>query len=181
MIEDFSPRIRTLAALIPAFLLMAGCAGYPYPPHANELLAKSDRKLLVETAQSALEKNKTGQSANWSNPETNARGTVTPTQTYERAAISPCRNYRVTVTIREKTHEAADTACRQSPGNWKSVNHPGLAGQHVFEGLDYYFTGGRYLYDFPRYEYHDPFDDYPRLYPRVHFGFGYRHYKRRWR
>ncbi len=160
---------------------MAGCAGYPYPPHANELLAKSDRKLLVETAQSALEKNKTGQSANWSNPETNARGTATPAQTYERGASSPCRDYRVTVTIRGKTHEAADTACRQPPGNWKSVNHPGLAGQRVFEGLEYYFIGGRYLYDYPSYHYNDPFDDYPRLYPRAHFGFGYRHYKRRWR
>ncbi len=173
---------KALAAfLTPALLLMAGCAGLPYPPHANTLLAPSDRKLLVETAQDALETGKTGRSAPWSNPETKARGAVTPTLTYEKDGRPPCREYRVTLIVQEKTHEAADTACRQASGAWKSVNHPGLAGARAFEGLDYFFTGGRYLYEFPRGNrdpYYDPYyDDYPRIYPRFRFGFGYHRYR----
>ncbi len=174
---------KALAAFLsPVLLLMVGCAGLPYPPHADTLLAPTDRKLIVETAQNALEKGKIGRSAPWSNPETKARGAITPTLTFEKEGRPPCREYRVTLIVQGKTHEAADTACRQVSGAWKSVNHPGLAGARAFERMDYFFTEGRYLYTFPR-RYRDPYDydpyldDHPRIYHRFRFGFGYRRHR----
>ncbi len=155
---------------------MAGCAGFPYPPHADTLLTPSDRTLLVATAQDALEKGKIGQSTPWTNPETKARGAITPTLTYEKDSRPPCREYRITLIVHEKTHEVADTACRQHAGVWKSVNHPGLAGSRAFEGMNYYFTAGRYVYEFPR-RYRDPYYYEPYDYPRVHFGFGFGYHR----
>jgi hypothetical protein len=168
--------LRRLAALlVPAFMLLAaGCAGYPYPPHVDRLLTPGDRKLLVETAQTALEKGKTGESTSWSNPETQVEGTVTPVQTYGDKPGPPCRKFNVAVTIQNKIHQAFDSACRLQEGGWKSVNHPGLAGERVFEGLHSVYSGGVYQYNY--YPHNDPFYYDRYTYPRTYFGFGYHKY-----
>ncbi len=77
---------------------------------------------MQRTSQKALERNRSGQSSGWSNPDSGHRGTVTPTRTYQTAAGRPCREYQQTVTIDGKTERAYGRACRQPDGSWKIAN-----------------------------------------------------------
>ena len=154
--HGFSAHALFFTAVI---LILPGCASFQ---NINDILTKKDRKLLVEATQNVLEKNKTGKGSNWSNPETNVRGTVTPVETYERKPGPPCRDYKLTVTFKGKTHEALDTACRQEVGSWKSVNYPGLAGSRIFDQDEYTEPA-------PYQRSHNPN-------PQIHLGFGYHHF-----
>ena len=93
---------------------------------AGDELGKSlddaDRQKMQKTAQASLEKNQTGQTASWTNPDSGNRGTVTPTKTYQTASGQNCREYQQTVTVDGKTEEASGTACRQADGTWKIQN-----------------------------------------------------------
>ena len=84
-------------------------------------LDRADQLAMQRTSQSALETNKTGQTARWSNPDSGHSGTITPTKTYEASAGQPCREYQQTVTIGGRTEQAYGTACRQADGSWKVV------------------------------------------------------------
>lgn len=68
-----------------------------------------------------LEKNKTGQSSTWSNPDRGTQVTVEPTKTYQVASGEYCREYQTEVTVGGKTERAYGTACRQPDGQWKIV------------------------------------------------------------
>ena len=85
-------------------------------------LDKADRIHASQTANTALERNTSGQSSSWSNPDSGHSGTVTPTRTVQASNGLPCRDYETTVTIDEKTETAVGRACRQSDGTWKVVN-----------------------------------------------------------
>ncbi|MGB0630555.1 MAG: RT0821/Lpp0805 family surface protein [Alphaproteobacteria bacterium] len=85
-------------------------------------LDEVDRQKMQNTAQKSLENNKAGQTANWSNPDSGNRGSVTPTKTYQTASGQNCREYQQTVTVDGKTEEAWGTACRQPDGTWKIQN-----------------------------------------------------------
>lgn len=85
-------------------------------------LDKADRLYASQTANSALERNPSGQASTWSNPDSGHSGTVTPTRTVENVDGSPCREYETTVVIGGKTETAYGRACRQSDGTWKVVN-----------------------------------------------------------
>jgi surface antigen len=81
-----------------------------------------DRQEAAKTQQTALEYNKTGQSATWSNPDTGARGTVTPVRTFQSNQGQACREYRHDVKVGDKTEQVIGQACRQSDGTWKVVS-----------------------------------------------------------
>ena len=85
-------------------------------------LDKADRIYANQTANRALERNPSGQSSTWSNPDSGHSGTVTPTRTVHASDGSPCRDYETTVTIDGRTETAVGRACRQSDGTWKVVN-----------------------------------------------------------
>ncbi len=69
-------------------------------------------------AQMALEKNRTGQSATWHNPDNGNRYTVTPKRTYQHAN-QYCREYTMTADIAGQKQQTYGTACRQPDGSWK--------------------------------------------------------------
>ena len=79
---------------------------------------KMDEADKLKAAQ-ALETTPTGQHANWQNPDTGARYTMTPTKTYE-AADGPCRDFVVDANVEGKPEKVSGTACRQSDGSWKT-------------------------------------------------------------
>jgi surface antigen len=81
-----------------------------------------DRQEAAKTQQTALEYNRTGQAATWSNPDTGAHGTVTPIRTFNSTQGQACREYRHDVRIGDKSEQVIGQACRQPDGTWKVVS-----------------------------------------------------------
>lgn len=85
-------------------------------------LDEADRSMAERTAQTSLERNPSGQSSSWSNPDSGHSGSVTPTRTYRTASGQDCREYETSVTIDGKRETAYGTACRQPDGTWQMQN-----------------------------------------------------------
>ena len=79
---------------------------------------KMDEADKLKAAQ-ALESTPTGQQTSWTNPDTGAKYTMTPTKTYE-ASAGPCRDFTVDASVDGKPEKVSGTACRQSDGSWKT-------------------------------------------------------------
>lgn len=75
--------------------------------------------------QQALEKNRTNQTATWTNPDTGAHYEVKPVRTYKRKAPTGkpqyCREYLSEATINGEKQKIYGKACRQPDGSWKVV------------------------------------------------------------
>ena len=69
----------------------------------------------------ALEVAPDNRQVEWTNPDTNARYTVTPKRTY-RNEDRYCREYTTDTTIAGRTEEVYGTACRNTDGSWQIVN-----------------------------------------------------------
>lgn len=85
-------------------------------------LDKADMAYYDKTSQYALEENKTGQVATWTNPDSGNSGSITPTRTYQLADNSYCREYTQTIIVGGDPVESYGTACRQPDGSWKIKN-----------------------------------------------------------
>jgi len=96
---------------------IGGLAGAYAGSEIGKSLDANDRKLSSQTAQLALERNPTGQSSSWHNPDTGHSGTHTPTSTY-RDAGKDCREFKTTVDIEGSTETATGRACRNADGSW---------------------------------------------------------------
>ena len=70
-------------------------------------------------AQQALEKNKTGETTTWVNPDSGGEISVVPTRTYKDNSGDYCREYTTEVEVAGKKETAFGTACRQPDGSWK--------------------------------------------------------------
>ena len=105
---------RAVRALVLTGWFLGGCAA---PASlVSDPLARADRRMLAETVQRALEKNKVGQGTNWRGPESGVRGTVTPTRTFRTFSADHCRDYQATRTLGDDTGFAYGTACRGTDG-----------------------------------------------------------------
>ena len=85
-------------------------------------LDRADHLFMRQTSERALERNRTGETSNWRNPDTGHVGTVTPTRTFQTANGGPCREFQQTVTIGGSTETAYGRACREADGSWRFVN-----------------------------------------------------------
>lgn len=85
-------------------------------------LDRADQLAMQHATQNSLETSATGSINTWHNPDTGNRGTITPTQTYQRSDGSYCREFTQTVTVGGRTEEAYGTACRQPDGTWQIVS-----------------------------------------------------------
>lgn len=74
----------------------------------------------IKNSSTALEKNKTGQTSTWQDPD-GKNYSVTPTRTYEQNS-RPCREFRQTVEINGQTETIKGNACRQNDRTWKVIN-----------------------------------------------------------
>src|SRR5262245_6876286 len=83
-------------------------------------LDERDRQQAYSTADYALDHNKDGQTATWSNPQNNTGGYTTPTETYQTASGGTCRTYQTGVSAGGLNQTG--TACRQPDGTWKLTN-----------------------------------------------------------
>jgi surface antigen len=84
-------------------------------------LDRADIAYHDRTAQRALETAQPGQALPWSNPESGARGTITPSNYYQTSGGQYCREYNQTITVGGKTERGYGTACRQADGSWQIV------------------------------------------------------------
>lgn len=164
-----------VAVAVLACAALASCAGTTVS--VADRLDAGDLSLIAATTQEALEKNKVGQSANWTNPANGHLGTVTPTRTFTADSGAPCRNFQQTATVEGQTILAFDRACRDPAGTWFSTRHVTLT-QAIREGdSDYAYARRPYPYDYDdpwcRWHWRDPF-----CHPGYgsSFGFGYRHW-----
>ena len=73
----------------------------------------------------ALETVPTGQTYNWSNPDTGYQYGVTPTETYypDDNAGQPCRNFTFDANIDGQEQPVHGTACRDDSGEWQILNN----------------------------------------------------------
>lgn len=77
---------------------------------------EQDRRRMAAT----LERQRTGQTTRWQNPDTGHQYAMTPTKTYE-TDTGACREYTMDARIGGRTEEVYGTACRQPDGSWKKI------------------------------------------------------------
>ena len=82
---------------------------------------RADRAAMGQATQQALETNQSGQSAEWSNPDSGHYGSVTPQPAYKNTSGQYCREFQQEVVIDGRTESAYGTACRQPDGSWQIV------------------------------------------------------------
>ena len=82
----------------------------------------SGSHLPRRAAQDALEYQRSGTAAAWTNPDNGNEGTVTPVRTYQRNDGSYCRDFTQTITVDGEFEEASGTACRQADGTWRMIS-----------------------------------------------------------
>jgi len=100
---------------------IAGAIGLLIGAIVGEEIGRSIDVADERQAQEALEKNKTGQTTSWMNPDTGSEVSIEPTRTYQSKTGEYCREYTTDVIVGGNKEEAYGTACRQPDGSWKIV------------------------------------------------------------
>ncbi len=78
-----------------------------------------DKTDLIYTQQS-LETSQTNSPVSWTNPDSQAKYTVTPTSNFQNLKGQNCRDYTTVAIIDGKREELQGSACRQADGSWKA-------------------------------------------------------------
>ena len=103
-------------------IAMGTLAGAWMGGELGKSLDKADQAYMNRSTQESLEYSKTNVTTSWRNPDSGHSGTVTPTQTYQKASGEYCRTFEQTIYVDGKTEAATGRACRQSDGTWKVVS-----------------------------------------------------------
>ncbi len=85
----------------------------------GQSLDRADMQYIQSNSQAALERNASGVTTKWVNPDSGNSGTITPTRTYQTQGGSYCREYSQTVMVGGQSQKAFGNACRQPDGSWK--------------------------------------------------------------
>ena len=107
---------RKIATVLGA--VAGGYAGNRY----GESLDCADQQRHRQAALNAFEKQPTGQSSSWKNPDTGTQGSVTPVRTWQRDNGQYCRDYTQSIVIDGRVEKANGTACREDGGDWRIVS-----------------------------------------------------------
>ncbi len=99
---------------------IGGMAGAYAGSEIGKVLDQNDRKMAQQTAQLALENNKTGQASSWRNPDSGNSGSATPISTYSEGGRD-CRKFESKVNVDGKSETATGKACRNADGSWTVV------------------------------------------------------------
>ncbi len=105
----------------PAGIIGGALAGGLIGGAVGDRMDAADHREAQKAAQRALEKSPSGTAVAWHNPDSGHSGAVTPVRTYQKSGDQYCREYKQTVNIGGKEHQAYGTACRQPDGSWKIV------------------------------------------------------------
>lgn len=102
---------------IPA-ILVGGVLGAIIGGSIGDSMDKADH---IHT-HNALETAKSGQQVTWTNPDSGADYTITPTRTCQRENGQYCRDFKIWGWIDGYEEELHGTACRASDGTWRKVS-----------------------------------------------------------
>ena len=97
-------------------------AGAWFGGEIGESLDKADKAYMQRNTQKSLEYGAIGAKSTWKNPDSGNSGSVTPTQTFQKADGQFCREFEQTVLVNGKEEAATGRACRESDGSWKIVS-----------------------------------------------------------
>jgi surface antigen len=86
-------------------------------------LDRADRAAMYRTTQTTLERQPSGTTATWQNPDSGNYGTFTPKPAYQTTSGQYCREFQQSITVGGQTQDAYGTACRQPDGTWKIVSN----------------------------------------------------------
>ncbi|OSQ43962.1 RT0821/Lpp0805 family surface protein [Thalassospira sp. MCCC 1A01428] len=70
----------------------------------------------------ALDRLPDGQTAVWTNPDSNQQYGITPVKTFQNENSQYCREYSATVKINDARQQTYGTACLQSDGSWRILS-----------------------------------------------------------
>lgn len=86
-----------------------------------------DRELTAAAFVEALDKQVSGQSVAWRNPDTGSNGTITPVRTFRAADGRWCRQYEERLDVAGSSEQRSGIACRDGDGWRPEVERPGAA------------------------------------------------------
>ena len=81
-------------------------------------LDEADKRQAGATCIQALESGRSGQAAQWRNPDSGNYGTIIPQPAYQTPK-GYCREFQQTIVVGGKSQQGYGTACRQPDGSWK--------------------------------------------------------------
>lgn len=99
-----------------AAAVAGGLLGAYFGGNVGRTMDEVDRRRAYDS----LERNPTGQTSSWQNPDTGNAYAVTPTQTYQDSG-RPCRDYTTEAWIDGQRETIKGTACREPDGTWRAV------------------------------------------------------------
>lgn len=105
-----------------AAITLGAIAGAAIGNSIGRELDEADRIRMYRTQQTAFETSPSFQESEWVNPDTGARGSITPQPAYRSAQGQYCREYQQEVMVGGRREQAYGTACRQPDGTWKIVS-----------------------------------------------------------
>ncbi len=99
---------------IGAGVLIGGLIGNQLGRHLDE----QDRQMASTTAQQSLERNRSGASSTWKNPDNGHAGTFAPQPAYRNSKSQICRQGTSTVYVEGQQEQVTNTYCRGPDGTW---------------------------------------------------------------
>lgn len=114
-------RVIFLTAAIAAALVTVSAQGQGYrwlDTSPIKFFSDEDWELMRSTARKTLDNSRDGTTANWSNPETDASGSITVISTYEEDGRR-CRKTKFYNSARGLTGSGIFRLCRIEDGTWK--------------------------------------------------------------
>jgi surface antigen len=80
---------------------------------------KADLAMLQSAAMDLLKNGKAGDTRDWSNPDTSAKGSVTVTKVFQSTEGFSCKTLRVDNSAAGYHGQATHPVCEVKPGDWK--------------------------------------------------------------
>ena len=85
-------------------------------------LDELDRQKMDYAYRDAMENSRSGDTVNWTNPDSGNSGTVTALSTDTSNPDRPCREFETTVNVGGTDQQATGIACRNADGSWDIVS-----------------------------------------------------------
>lgn len=105
-----------------AAMVMGGLLGGAIGNRIGNRMDQKDRMRHQQVYYQAMNNNRDYDTAGWYDPDTGARGSVTPRSSYRDRSGRYCREYQQEIWIGGQREQGYGTACRMPDGSWQIMN-----------------------------------------------------------